>query len=199
MNALPYSEACERNKDPILDVLRVAFAGVQSVLEIGSGTAQHAVYFAQHLPHLTWFTSDLPENIASIQARIQSDGADNVRPPLILDVQEKTWAIPQVDAVYTANTLHIMSWPRVVDLFQGLGRVLHIGGSCCIYGPFNYKGDYTSPSNAQFDVWLKQRDSESGIRDFEAVDDLAAKQGLELVHDHAMPANNRLLLWVKNQ
>ncbi len=190
----PYSEACDRNRQPILEVLARVFVDRQQVLEIGSGTGQHAVYFGAQLPHLQWQTSDLPENHTGIQAWLDVSRLANVLPPLALDVAGN-WPDIHVDAAFSANTLHIMSWPQVEAMFRGLGRVLARDGVLCIYGPFNYRGAFTSESNAQFDVWLKARDAASGIRNFEAVDALARVYGLVLAEDIAMPVNNRLLVW----
>lgn len=191
----PFSESCERNKDPILDVLRTVFADRRRVLEIGSGTGQHAVYFGPALAHLQWLTSDLPEHHAGIQAWLDEVDAPNVSAPIALDVGKHPWPVAEIDAVFSANTAHIMSWPLVEKMFEGIGACLPIGGVLCLYGPFNYGGRYTSESNARFDRWLKERDPNSAIRDFEAVDSLARGQGLQLIHDYAMPANNRTLVW----
>jgi len=191
----PFSEASENNREPILVVLREAFAQVSGVLEIGSGTGQHAVHFAQHLPHLTWQTSDLPVHHAGIQAWLDEAQLANARPPIALDVNDKPWPVTPVDGVFTANTLHIVSWPEVVCLLAGAGQLLPPGGVLCIYGPFNYGGQFTSESNARFDSWLKARDPHSGVRDFEAVCALALEHGLALQHDHAMPVNNRTLVF----
>ncbi|MEO5703226.1 MAG: DUF938 domain-containing protein [Gammaproteobacteria bacterium] len=191
----PFSEACEQNKNPILAILRTVFATHKKVLEIGSGTGQHAVYFGHHLPHLLWQTSDLPENHAGIRSWIDEAGIDNVLAPLALDVASADWPIDSVDAIFSANAIHIMSWNHVVKMFAGVGRVLDIGGTLCLYGPFNYGGKFTSASNEQFDAWLKKRDPLSGVRNFEDVNTLARAQGLELVKDYAMPANNRTLVW----
>jgi len=193
----PYSEACERNQAPILAVLKGSLQGARSVLEIGSGTGQHAVYFGAALPHLTWQTSDLPANHAGIRMWLEDCGLQNVLPPLVLDAGADRWPVDGVDAVFTANTLHIMSWPEVESLFAGIGRILHAGGRLCIYGPFNYDGAPTSESNARFDAMLRTRDPESGIRDFEEVRRLGSRNGLELQTDHPMPANNRLLVFAK--
>jgi cyclopropane fatty-acyl-phospholipid synthase-like methyltransferase len=191
----PFSEACERNKDPLLNMLRAVLADRRTVLEIGSGTGQHAVYFARHLPHLTWLTSDLPANHAGIRAWLDEEKLPNLRPPIHLDVAARPWPVPAVDAVFSANTAHILAWPLVAEMFAGIGQVLGADGILCLYGPFNYGGRCTSDSNASFDLWLKQRDPASAIRDFEAVDALARAQGLALVQDYAMPANNRTLVW----
>jgi len=193
----PFSPACENNKEPILRILRESFVAVQRVLEIGSGTGQHAVYFGAHLPYLIWQTSDLPENHPGILAWLEEAALPNVRPPLSLDVSQDDWGVTSVDGVFSANTTHIMSWPQVAAMFAGVGRVLMPGGVFCLYGPFNYQGRYTSESNARFDEWLKQRDPLSGIRDMEALSELAERQGLILKADHAMPANNRTLVWQK--
>jgi SAM-dependent methyltransferase len=190
-----FSAACERNREPILAVLRDAFADCKQVLEIGSGTGQHAVFFGAHLPHLVWQTSDLPENHPSIIAWQQQAKLPNVLPPLVLDVASSTWPPGSFDAVFSANTCHIMAWPEVEAMFAGIGRVLQPGGVLCIYGPFNYGGKFTSSSNAQFDASLKAHAPHRGIRDFEAVNRLAAAQGLTLQQDSAMPANNRMLWW----
>lgn len=191
----PFSQACENNKEPILAVLRRHLGDVRDVLEIGSGTGQHAVFFAAQLPHLIWQTSDLPANHDGIQAWIRSARLGNVHPPLALDVGVQPWPVVSSSAVFSANTAHIMSWPMVEALVAGVGRVLRSGGRFCLYGPFNYGGRYTSDSNARFDEWLRMRDAESAIRDFEAVDRLARDAGLQLLEDNAMPANNRLLVW----
>lgn len=195
---MQFSEACERNKNPILEKLLIEFVRVRSVLEIGSGTAQHAVFFSKHLPHLTWHTSDLAENHPAITERIKLEGSGNVEKPIALDVEVKPWPVKSVDGVFTANTLHIISWPQLNHFFNGVGDVLENSGVLCVYGPFKYKGDFTTPSNAEFDLWLKQRDPLSGIRDFENVNKLAKEQGLTLKTDYAMPANNQLLVWRKS-
>jgi len=193
--SLPFSAACERNKDPILGVLRTAFAQIATVLEIGSGTGQHAVHFARHLPHITWQPTDRAEWLAGLRARVAAEGAEHLLAPLELDVAKKNWVAGRFDAVFTANTFHIMSWPEVQAFFRGLDRVLEGRGLLAVYGPFNYDGAYTSESNSAFDAQLRERDPASGLRDRGKVDELAAAQGLDLVADHAMPANNRLVLW----
>jgi SAM-dependent methyltransferase len=192
---LPFSAAAERNKDPILEILAEAFRECLHVLEIGSGTGQHAVHFARNLPHLTWRPTDLAENIPGLNSRIETEGPANLRMPIMLDVRIDPWPVESVDGVFSANTLHIMDWGSVVRFFRGVGQVLNPGGTLCIYGPFRYGGRFTTDSNAAFDRDLRARDPQSGIRDFEAVDGLAQLQGLRLVADHAMPANNQLLVW----
>jgi cyclopropane fatty-acyl-phospholipid synthase-like methyltransferase len=194
MDAKPFAPACERNRDPILAVLRRQFADRRRVLEIGSGTGQHAVYFAAALPWLTWQCSDVAENLPGIRLWLEDAGLPNTPPPLALDVHG-TWPACSPDAVFSANTLHIMGWGEVEAFFAGIGRVLGDDGTLVVYGPFNYGGDYTSASNREFDAWLRARDPRSGIRDFEAVDALAQRIGLQRVEDAAMPANNRCLVW----
>jgi SAM-dependent methyltransferase len=189
-----YSAACERNSKPILSVLRRYLAECKSVLEIGSGTGQHAVFFAANLPHLTWQTSDLPANHASINAWRQEAQLSNVPAPLTLDVA-RGWPNNTFDCVFSANTCHIMSWNQVVLMFEGIGRTLRAGGVLCIYGPFNYGGEFTSASNAHFDAMLRTQNAHMGIRGFESINQLATEQGLSLADDLAMPANNRLLVW----
>jgi SAM-dependent methyltransferase len=192
---LPYSDACERNKEPILEVLRNAFADCTRVVEIGAGTGQHAVHFARHLPRLTWQPTDCREHLPGLAARAAAEGPRNLAVPVELDVLQAHWPPVTGDAAFSANTLHIMSWPAVEALFAGLPRVLAARGVLAIYGPFKYGGRFTTESNAAFDRMLRERDPESGIRDFEAVNALAAAAGLELQADHAMPANNQLLVW----
>lgn len=192
---LVFSEACERNKDPILSSLREHFAAIGHVLEIGSGTGQHAVYFGEHLPYLVWQASDLPENLAGISQRLNQVSPANVLTPIALNVEDDPWPVDSTEAIFSANSLHIMSWEQVEHFFRGVGTVLNPGGPLCIYGPFRYGNLYTSDSNAAFDRHLKARDPLSGIRDFEAVDRLATAQGLQLVADHVMPANNQMLVW----
>lgn len=191
----PFSQSCENNRAPILAVLERAFARARRVLEIGSGTGQHAAYFAPSLPHLVWQPSDLPPNLPGIRAWCEALPAPNLRLPIELDVTATDWGVAEVDAVFSANTLHIMPWAAVVALFAGLSRVLMPGGVVAIYGPFNYDGQYTAASNARFDAWLRDIAAHQGIRDVEAVAALATGAGLELLEDNAMPANNRLLVW----
>lgn len=193
----PCSEACERNREPILEVLRQVLPEKGTLLEIASGTGQHAVHFGAAFPRLTWLTSELPQQHDAIRIWLEEAQLPNVRPPLALDVHQPTWPVARVDAVFAANLLHILSWEGVQRLFDGVGPVLAPKGVLCVYGPFNYGGNYTSDSNARFDGWLKARDPRAGIRDFEAVEALARRGGLSLFRDVAMPANNRTLVWRK--
>ena len=164
------------------------------MLEVGSGTGQHAVFFAAAMPWLTWQAADMAENLPGIRMWIDEAGLPNVPPPIEL-AAAGPWPSGPYDAVFSANTLHIMGWPDVEKLFAGLDRVMAKDAVLAVYGPFNYDGEYTSDSNAQFDVWLKERSAASGIRDFEAVNALAESIGMKLVGHHIMPANNRTLVW----
>ena len=194
---LPFSAACERNKDPILEVLRVRFADRAQVLEIGSGTGQHAVHFARALTHLSWHPTEQLTYLGDLAERVKAEGSPNLRAPTLLDVRQAVWPVRSVDAVFTANTLHIMSWPEVMALFGGIGSVLAPGGVLCVYGPFRYAGRYTSDSNQEFDRMLQDRDPQSGLRDIQDINSLAGQYGLRLDADHDLPANNRLLVFTK--
>ena len=191
----PYAESCDINQEPILKVLRDLFADRKQVLEIASGTGQHAVYFGRALPHLIWQTSELEQNHAGIQMWLDEAQLPNVRSPVCIDANDAHWPVASVDAIFNANSVHIMSSPEVELLFEGIGRVLVSGGILCLYGPFNYDGKFTSESNAHFDVWLKSRDPKSGVRDFETLNALAGKQNMVLLNDIEMPNNNRTLVW----
>jgi SAM-dependent methyltransferase len=194
---LPFSDACERNKLPIVEVLRKRFADRRQVLEIGSGTGQHAVFFAAQLPHLRWQPTERLASLADLSERVRLEGGPNLGAPTILDVQQTPWPLRSMDAVFTANTLHIMSWAEVVALFHGISETLTPGGLLCVYGPFLYDGRYTSPGNEIFDQMLRERDPRSGIRDIAEVSAQALTVGLRLDADHDLPAHNRLLLFVK--
>lgn len=191
----PYAESCARNSAPIVAVLREVFADRSRVLEIASGTGQHAVHFGRSLTHLTWQTSELPANHGGIRAWLDEARLPNVLAPVALDVNDAHWPVEPVDAIFNANTVHIIAWPAVERMFAGIGRVLEPGGLLCLYGPFNYGGRFTADSNARFDVWLKGRDPRSGVRDFEALNRLAEGQGMSLYKDVEMPSNNRILIW----
>jgi hypothetical protein len=190
----PFSQACENNKDPILQVIKPVYSQATTVWEIGSGTGQHACHFAEHLPHLAWQPTDRAENLAGIHLWREAAQLSNLLAPLTLDVADPLWPCARIDALFTANTLHIMSSDEVGLLFERLAAYLSENASVCIYGPFNYHGVYSSESNARFDLWLKERDARSGIKDFEAIMALAENIGLALQADNPMPANNRLLV-----
>jgi cyclopropane fatty-acyl-phospholipid synthase-like methyltransferase len=190
----PDAPSCERNREPILAVLRDHFADRRAVLEIGSGTGQHAIFFAAVLPHLNWQAADRIANLAGIQAWLDEAALPNTPAPIAFDVSA-AWPQRRFDAVFSANTLHIMSWSEVERLFAGLPGILTDDARLVIYGPFNYGGQYTSESNAVFNAWLKSQGAHQGLRDFEAVDALARQAGLTLLEDRAMPSNNRCLVW----
>ena len=193
----PFAPSCEENQHAILDCLKHLFTEAERLLEIGSGTGQHAVYFIPHLPHLSWQPSDLEEQIPGMEAWFKEAGQTQILPPMVLDVSQDTWLDRPVNYVFTANTTHIISWQKVQHMFAGIARVLKSGGLFAQYGPFNYDNKYTSESNARFDQWLKSRDPQSGIRNFEDLVVLARSHGLMLHSDHEMPANNRILVWKK--
>lgn len=201
MTMLSSSSASERNKRPILEVLRDEFRDARYVLEIGSGTGQHAAFLAAELPHLTWQTSDLAENHDLIRARLAQGVAPRVKPPLLLDVE--TFEPPEdlvadVDAVFSANTAHIMGMRAVQRMFALAGKILPIGGKFCLYGPFNFDGEFISDSNARFDASLRQRKPTMGIRDIADLDRFAADAGMERVRLYAMPAMNHIAVWQKS-
>lgn len=204
MSGKPFAPACERNREPILQVLRERFADRRHVLEIGSGTGQHAVHFAAAMPWLIWQCSDVADNLPGIAMWLDEARLANTPPAIELDVGgDWSSAIEKnqhaFDAVFSANAVHIMGWPEVEAFFAGLHALFAAprqrDGMLALYGPFNYGGQYSSDSNRQFDQWLKARDARSAIRDFEAVDALARAAGLHLVDDVTMPANNRCLIW----
>ena len=190
-----FSEACERNKGSILEILRDAFADRSMILEIGSGTGQHAVYFSRQLPTLRWQPTDTLAYLDGLRHRVSAQAPQNVEAPIELDVRMQPWPVGLFDGVFSANTLHFMSWPCVEHFFRGVGETLTTEGVLCVYGPFRYAGEFTSDSNARFDQHLKQVDAQKGIKDFEAIDELANAERLKLVQDVAMPANNQMLVW----
>ena len=193
-----FSQASENNKQPILEKLFDVFGQTKDVLEIGSGSGQHAIYFAKHLPWLSWQTSELVDGIDALEQNIDELAPDNVLKPVLLDVCNQPWPVSRASAIFTANSLHIMSWKSVESFFEGIGQILNKNSFVSIYGPFKYQDDFTTPSNAQFDLWLKARDSRSGVRDFEAVNELAILQGLFIKNDYPMPSNNQLLIFQKD-
>ena len=198
----PFSQACENNKRFILDRIADQFQPGNVVLEIGSGTAQHILFFAEMMPQVQWQPSDMPQNIPTMLAGLTDHPFHNVSAPFTLDVMQKPWPLARADepaasfdGIFTANTLHIMPYEAVVCFFSGVGNVLRRGGKLCVYGPFKYEGEFTTPSNARFDAHLKGFDPRMGIRDFEQIQLLAESQKLELIADHDMPANNQLVIW----
>lgn len=193
----PFAEACERNSQPILRVIQSKLTEASSLIEIGSGTGQHAVYFSEALPHLNWQTSDCEVNHPGIERWISDSKLENVYLPLALDVLQDSWPETKYDAAFSANTAHIMPWEAVVATFEGLSQILTSQARYFLYGPFNYEGKYTSESNANFDIWLKSQAPHQAIRDFEKMLTLAERTGFRLEEDVEMPANNRILIWRK--
>lgn len=193
----PYSESCDQNREPILAVLSELFIEPGLVLEIGSGTGQHAAWMPGFLPQVTWQPSDVADNLPGIHAWCQEAQLDNVLPALELDVTQAVWPLQECHYVYSANTAHIMAWDMVQAMFAGVGDVLLVDGLFCLYGPFNYDGQFSSDSNARFEGWLKKRDPQMGIRDLEDLKPLAQSHGMNLVADIEMPVNNRILVFQK--
>jgi cyclopropane fatty-acyl-phospholipid synthase-like methyltransferase len=197
MTEKPYSDACERNQGPILEVLKQWFIVPGVALEIGSGTGQHAVHFARHLPHLTWTATDREENLPGIRQWFDEAGLANLRGPLALDVRQEVWPVKGATYAFSANTAHIMSWQEVEAMFAGVSVLLDPGGKFCLYGPINRNGQFTSDSNRAFDEMLRSRNPVMALRDDRALIDLARRCELTFAADHSMPARNRLLVWSK--
>lgn len=194
----PNAPSCERNRDPILEVLTKELANCQSVLEIGSGTGQHAVYFAKRLPHLIWQTSDREENHSGIAEWLQWSKLSNVRAPMLLDTGNPgSVGNFHYDAIFSANTSHIMSWSAVLGMFEIVGNMLTSGGAFCLYGPFRQRGEFNGEGDRLFDTSLRERDPAMAIRDLEELDKLAELNGLKRAAMYAMPANNWTLIWRK--
>jgi hypothetical protein len=191
----PFSPASERNREPILMVLQRHLGSCTRLLEIGSGTGQHAVHFAAAMPWLEWQCSDRSEYLPGIEAWRVEANLPNLPPPIFLDVARGAWPAPRFDAAFSANTVHIMHWPEVEAMFVGLDRALAADATLILYGPFHRDGRPTSDSNAAFDAGLRARDPGMGVRDIEAVQALASGIGLRVVEDAAMPANNACLVW----
>lgn len=194
----PHSEACERNRDPILAVLRQWMIAPGTVLEIGAGTGQHAIHFAAAMPHLRWVATDLEQNHSGIAAWIEESALTNISGPVTLDVRDPDWPFSALHYAYSANTAHIMSWESVAHMFAGVSRVLRRRGLFFLYGPFNRDGKFTSESNREFDASLRARDPSMGIRDDQALIALARRCELIYAADYSMPARNRLLIWQKD-
>ena len=194
---LPFSQASENNKHAILEILKRHLHSSDRILEIGGGTGQHAVFFTEGLSGLYWQSSDIAANIDTLNLRIKAAQLVNLPEAIPLDVNDMPWGCQDPTAIFSANSLHIMSISSVENFFAGVGVYLQPQGKLLVYGPFKYGGEYTTPSNAGFDQWLKSRGPESGIRDFEWVNSLAEKAGLSFIEDKSMPANNQLLVWKK--
>ena len=167
------------------------------MLEIGSGTGQHAVFFTENLLHLNWQPTDLEAEHVGMKMWLDEVEHNRIYSPLVLDVDMPQWQVEKKDYIFTANTTHIISTEQTEKMFKHVGECLKTGGLFVQYGPFNYNGKYTSQSNANFDVWLKQRNSKSGIKNFEVLKKLAVENNMTLVNDIEMPANNRILVWQK--
>lgn len=195
----PYASASARNAAPILGVLRHELRDRSALFEIGSGTGQHAVTFAAALPGLTWQTSDLEQSHVGIRAWIEESGLDNVLPPVHFDVLTAGAVSGEYDAVFSANTAHIMSYAAVQRMFELAGTMLRDGGVFCLYGPFSRGGRFSTASNEAFDASLRARNSAMGIRDLDDLEGLAGRNGMQLARTYAMPANNLLLIWSREE
>lgn len=194
-NDLPYSQACENNKAPILEKLQAIFASPGKVLEIGTLTGQHAVHFAQAMPHLQWQPSDHPEAADLCRPRLEQAALANILPVVELDVGDANWPVDTFKWAFSANTAHIMAWSEVERMFRGIGERLTEDGAFCLYGPFNNRGEYSSDSNRRFDQHLKSQAAHMGIRDLMDLSALAESAGMTLAENYPMPANNRLLVF----
>jgi SAM-dependent methyltransferase len=190
-NPRRHAPATQRNRDPILAVLARALPRAGTVLEVASGSGEHAVYFAARLPALNWRPSDPSEAArASAAAWAADEGLTNVLAPLALDAASAAWPVDRADAVVCINMVHIAPWEACAGLMRGAARVLPPGAPLVLYGPYRVGGEHTSPSNAAFDADLRGRDPAWGVRDLEAVVAEAAANGLAHVETVAMPANN---------
>ena len=194
----PFSQACENNRAPISQVLERTLVDCQSVLEIGSGTGQHAVWFSRAMPHLQWQTSDRVENHQGIKQWISDSSLENIHHPLELDVGAGPWPEGLFDAIFTANTAHIMALSEVELMFSGVSKLLISGGLFCLYGPMQYSGVISAESNRAFDAKLRAVKSTQGIRVFNDLNKLATRAGMELIEDNDLPANNQLIIWQKH-
>ena len=191
----PFSQACENNKKPILEVIGQYFENSDVILEIGTGTAQHAIYFAEKLRKLYWQTTDQEEYLEGINLRLNGYTHYNLGRPLPLNVLQKNWPLENCDGVFSANTSHIMNWQMVKNMFAGVSKILEPKRHFCLYGPFNFNGQYTSDSNEAFDKMLRGRDPNSGLRNFEDLQRMAESQGLSFFKQYDLPANNKILVW----
>jgi cyclopropane fatty-acyl-phospholipid synthase-like methyltransferase len=197
--AKPYAEAADRNAAPIMGVLRYELRGCSTLFEIGSGTGQHAVTFAAELPALKWLTSDLEQSHGGIRAWIADSGLDNVLEPASFDVLSAEAPAITYDAVYSANTAHIMSYAAVRRMFELVGAMLGEQGVFCLYGPFSRGGAFSTPSNEAFDASLRARNANMGIRDLDDLEGLAGENRMELARVYALPANNLLVVWTRKE
>ena len=194
---LPVADACLRNQRPILDVLGKYLRAESYVLEVGSGTGQHAAFMTEHLPGLRWQPTEVKERLDEVRLWQQHCNRDGFLPPMELDVSQDIWPARDADAIFSANVVHFVSWAEVEQLFRGAQRVLRAGGMLILYGPYNYDGQFTSEGNIELDKWLRERNPDSGIKDFEQIVLLARSHDLFLRADEEMPANNRTLIFQK--
>lgn len=192
----PHSPAAERNREPILKVLRAWLPRSGRMLEIGSGTGQHVTFFAPALPLWQWQPSEHPDEMSTLEAGLAEHGHANIEPPLALDVTGE-WPDERFDCVFSANTAHIMHFPAVEAMFAGAGVRLNSRGLFVLYGPFSRDGSHNAPSNAEFDASLRARDPGMGIRDVEQLDRLGEACGLARIAELRMPANNHILVFHK--
>ncbi len=198
MQELPFSQASENNKQVILEILKRHLRDDERVLELGGGTGQHAVHFAESMPKLHWQSSDIPSNVDSLNLRITAAKLPNLPQAIAIDVDHSPWGCERPTAIFSANSLHIMSADSVESFFRGVEENLEKGGTLIVYGPFKYDGEFTTASNEDFDRWLKDRDPVSGVRDFEWVNELATEAGLNFLEDNSMPANNQCVVWKRS-
>ena len=193
-----FAPAAERNRQPIVDVLRRVLPPTGLVLEVASGTGQHAVFFSEHLSELRWQPSDASEEaLQSICAWVEQTARGNLLPPIELDVCSPRWPIAQADAVLCINMIHISPWETTESLFLGAGALLAAGSPLVTYGPYKLRGEHSAPSNAAFDESLRSRNPRWGVRDLNALIELAGRTGFELRERVAMPANNMTLVWTR--
>ena len=194
-----FAEACDRNQAPILEVLSTILPDTGKVLEIGSGTGQHATYFSRYLPNLTWQPSDLAEMLPSIKAWCEESSAKNLNAPIVIDLFDNNEALSRVDAIVCINVAHIVAWEGVKRLFKIADNILNPTGVIYFYGPYRYTNRPLEPSNEAFDEWLTKNNPVSGIRDYSAVESLAESNGFTLGGDKSMPSNNRSIWWVRRE
>ena len=197
MSTLPFSSATERNRQPILEQLINLLPDTGTVLEIGAGTGQHAVYFTRHFLEIYWQPTDRAENLEGLEAQFAAKGNPRIYKPLELDVMKNSWPESTYEVAFSANTAHIMPWKAVQAMFAGVASHMMPGARFCLYGPFNINGEYTSPGNARFDAQLRQQDRQMGIRDMNDIESLSNDHRMDLEQKISMPANNFLLVFRK--
>lgn len=194
MKNLPITEACLRNQAPIAEALKSMLTQEINVLEIGSGTGQHAVFICKQMPHLIWQPSEMPERVQEVEAWREAEALSNILPTKTIDVLQTDWTLTKnYDVVFTANTVHYISWEKVEALLAGASKHLNKQGKFIVYGPFNENQSYTSEGNRNLDQWLKQRDPSSGIKDREDFIKLAKRYKFDFIESIQMPANNIML------